>query len=393
MIQITEPAKPVTGRFALFALGFRPFFLLAGVTGFLLLSYWVLAFSKGWPVTAHMPGVYWHSHEMIFGYTAAVIAGFLLTAVRNWTGVMTLNGKPLMVLALLWLIARILPFTSIDLMLFSLFDLAFLPLLAMAIACPIVKARQWKNLFFVPLLLLYALANGLFHAEILLQVEGAEETSIHGGLGVIITIITIMAGRVVGFFIERGIAGKVRTYQWAEQLALWGTVAFMAGQFFLPASILTIVAIIAAIGHMARLVGWHHVELWRVPLLWVLYLGYAWLFIGFIFSALELNGLVAETLAIHLYTTGTIGVMTMGMMARVALGHTGRELQANTAMIWSFALINLAVVVRVFLPLINMEMYLGWIQLAGIMWMLAFIIFSWVYIPILMRPRIDGMPG
>lgn len=393
MLNITEPNKNPAGQFALFALGFRPFFLFAGVASFLLVACWSIAFSNGWSITTYMPGTYWHSHEMIFGYSAAVIAGFLLTAVRNWTGVMTLKGKPLMALALLWLLARILPFTSIELLWFSLFDMAFLPLLAIAIARPIVKVKQWKNIFFVALILLFAVANGLFHAEILFQVKGAEELGVHAGLGVIIVIITIMAGRVVGFFIERGLDSKVRTYQWAEQLALWATVLFMAGQFFLPKTVLILVAMLAAVGHLARLVGWYHVEIWRVPLLWVLYLGYAWLFIGFVFTALELNGVLAETLAIHTFTVGTIGVMTIGMMARVALGHTGRDLQTLPAMSWSFVLVNLAVVVRVLLPLFDMERYLNWIQLAGIMWVLAFVIFCWIYIPILIRPRVDGTPG
>jgi uncharacterized protein involved in response to NO len=393
MMQISEPDKQPVGQFALFALGFRPFFLLAGVSGLMLLAYWVLAYSNGWQVTEHLPASYWHSHEMIFGYSAAVIAGFLLTAVRNWTGVTTLKGAPLIILASLWLLARILPFASIELFWFSLVDMAFLPLLAMAIAYPVIKVKQWKNLFFVPLLLLYAMANGFFHAEVVFSIEGAEETGMHGGLGVIIMIITIMAGRVIGFFIERGLANKVKTYQWAEQLALWGTALFMAGQFFLPKPVLTVIAVVAAIGHLARLVGWHNPEIWRVPLLWVLYLGYTWLFSGFVLSAMELNGLIAETLAIHAFTTGAIGVMTLGMMARVALGHTGRALQSNIAMSWAFVLINLAVVVRVFFPVFAMHRYLDWIQLAGLMWTLAFVIFSLVYMPILIRPRVDGTPG
>lgn len=393
MHQIAEPGAQSNQRIALLALGFRPFFLLAGLSGVLLVGYWVIAFIKGWSTSPHFPSVYWHSHEMIFGYSAAVIAGFLLTAVRNWTDVATVNGKWLLLLALVWLAARILPLTTIGLAWFSLVDMLFLPLLAFAIACPLIKVKQKQNFMFIALLLIYAVANGLFHAEVLLNYPGGEEAGIHGGLAVIIMIITVMAGRVVGFFIERGLDSKVSSYAWAEQLAIWGTALFMISQFFQFKTGLTVIIIIAAMGHLARLVGWYHREIWRVPLLWVLYMGYVWLFAGFVLTVLELHGIVAETLAIHTFTVGTIGVMTVGMMARVALGHTGREMKTHPAMTISFIVINLAVVTRVAFPLMFPEQYLRWVQISGWMWVLAFVIFCLIYAPILIKPRVDGRPG
>lgn len=392
-LQIDDPGKKAVKQFALFALGFRPFFLFAGLAGLSFVGFWVFAFTLGWQIPNNIPAIYWHGHEMIFGYTAAVIAGFLLTAVRNWTGVETLNGISLAVLALLWLLARVLPFVSDNLVILGIIDTSFLFLLAMAIAYPIVKVKQWKNLFFVPLLLLYAVTNGLFYAEFTWHVKGAEEWAFHGGLGVVITIITVMAGRVVGFFIERGLNNKIKTYQWAEVLALYGTVLFMAGQFILPVPLLTVFAVIAATGHLARLFGWYNREIWSAPLLWVLYLGYAWIFIGFVLTALEINNVVPETLALHAFTTGGIGIMTLGMMARVALGHTGRAMQTTAFMWWCFVLINLSAFVRVVLPLFAMDMYLSWIQVAGILWGLAFMIFLLVYTPILVKSRVDGRPG
>ncbi|MEJ2142716.1 MAG: NnrS family protein, partial [Gammaproteobacteria bacterium] len=243
------------------------------------------------------------------------------------------------------------------------------------------------------LLVLYAVANALFHAEVLLNFQGGEEAGIHGGLAVIIMIITVMAGRVVGFFIERGLDSKVRTYPWAEHLAIWGTALFMICQFFQFKPGLTVIVVIAASGHLVRLVGWYNSEIWRVPLLWVLYMGYIWLFAGFVLTALELNGIIAETLAIHTFTVGTIGVMTLGMMARVALGHTGREMKSHPAINISFLLVNLAMVTRVVFPLIFPEQYLRWIQITGWLWILAFVIFCFIYVPILIKPRVDGRPG
>ncbi|MGD8484371.1 MAG: NnrS family protein, partial [Thioalkalispiraceae bacterium] len=375
MIQITEPAKKVDKRLVPFALGFRPFFSLAGIAAVVLLGYWLIVFSRGLQVSEHLPAVYWHSHEMVFGYSAAVIAGFLLTAVRNWTSIMTLNGKPLLLLVLVWLLARILPFTSAELLWFSVVDMLFLPLLAVAIAYPLLKVKQWQNIIFVGLLLVYALANGLFHAELLFNLEGGEEMGIHAGLAVVIMIITIMAGRVVGFFIERGIGDKVKRYPLAEQLAIWGSALFMLGQFYPLENLLTVISILAAIGHLARLAGWYHRQIWQAPLLWVLYVGYAWLCLGFILTGLELNKVIAETLAIHAFTTGAIGVITIGMMARVTTGHTGREMKIHPVMSLGFVLINLAVVVRVFLPMLLAEHYLLWIQLSGILWVLGFLVF------------------
>ncbi|MGD9390644.1 MAG: NnrS family protein [Thioalkalispiraceae bacterium] len=393
MIQITEPAKKVDKRLVPFALGFRPFFSLAGIAAVVLLGYWLIVFSRGLQVSEHLPAVYWHSHEMVFGYSAAVIAGFLLTAVRNWTSIMTLNGKPLLLLVLVWLLARILPFTSAELLWFSVVDMLFLPLLAVAIAYPLLKVKQWQNIIFVGLLLVYALANGLFHAELLFNLEGGEEMGIHAGLAVVIMIITIMAGRVVGFFIERGIGDKVKRYPLAEQLAIWGSALFMLGQFYPLENLLTVISILAAIGHLARLAGWYHRQIWQAPLLWVLYVGYAWLCLGFILTGLELNKVIAETLAIHAFTTGAIGVITIGMMARVTTGHTGREMKIHPVMSLGFVLINLAVVVRVFLPMLLAEHYLLWIQLSGILWVLGFLLFVLVYLPMLLRPRVDGLPG
>jgi uncharacterized protein involved in response to NO len=393
VIQITEPAKKVDKRLVPFALGFRPFFSLAGIAAVVLLGYWLIVFSRGLQVSEHLPAVYWHSHEMVFGYSAAVIAGFLLTAVRNWTSIMTLNGKPLLLLVLVWLLARILPFTSAELLWFSVVDMLFLPLLAVAIAYPLLKVKQWQNIIFVGLLLVYALANGLFHAELLFNLEGGEEMGIHAGLAVVIMIITIMAGRVVGFFIERGIGDKVKRYPLAEQLAIWGSALFMLGQFYPLENLLTVISILAAIGHLARLAGWYHRQIWQAPLLWVLYVGYAWLCLGFILTGLELNKVIAETLAIHAFTTGAIGVITIGMMARVTTGHTGREMKIHPVMSLGFVLINLAVVVRVFLPMLLAEHYLLWIQLSGILWVLGFLVFVVVYLPVLLRPRVDGRPG
>lgn len=392
-MKISEPTSGGQNTFALFALGFRPFFLLAGISGFFLMLIWMVSFTTGTAFNTEIAPVYWHSHEMIFAYTAAVIAGFLLTAVKNWTGVQTLNGSLLAGLFLIWLLPRLLFLLDVDVLWLAIADLAFLPLLAIAVACPIIKARQWNNLFFAGLILLYAIAHLVFYLQFLTGLDLGEEIGIHTALGVVLIIITVMAGRVIGFFIGRGLNQQIKNYRWANQLALWSTVAFAGLQFMLPGSWLTVIVVLAMTGHIGRLIAWHHSQLWKVPLLWVLYSGYVWMALGFGFTALELNGIIAETLAIHMFTVGAIGVITLGMMARVALGHSGREMQQHGVITLAFVVINLSVLFRVLGPLFWPQHHMLWIQLSASGWMLAFLSFSLIYAPILWRARVDGRPG
>jgi uncharacterized protein involved in response to NO len=152
-------------------------------------------------------------------------------------------------------------------------------------------------------------------------------------------------------------------------------------------------AVLAALGHGIRLFGWYRKQVWSVPLLWVLHLGYAWLVVGFLFRALSAAGLASPALAIHAFTAGGIGTLTLGMMARVALGHTGRALRVGPAMVWAFVLVNLAGMLRVFPPAINPGNYDTWLVLAAICWSTAFAIFVISYAGTLIRPRVDGRPG
>ncbi|MBD3669446.1 MAG: NnrS family protein [Gammaproteobacteria bacterium] len=394
-IQINTANPVEANRLVPFALGFRPFFLLAGLSAVLLMLNWVMGFISGVSVSTQYPGTAWHAHEMIYGYTTAVIAGFLLTSVRNWTGMQTATGGWLAALALLWLAGRILPlFPGISNMWLAVVDLAFLPALALAIAIPIVRARQWRNLFLVPMLLLLAAGNLLFHLGVMARMAFGVEYAEHVGFGVIILLIVIIAGRVVGFFMQRGLHNAdVKQWYWADTLAIGGTLAYVVLQFFLQGMPLAIIAALAAIGHLARLIGWYQHAMWKVPLLWVLYVGYTWVFIGFILLGLETLHWVNESLAVHSLTAGAIGTMTLGMMARVSLGHTGREMKSHWSLDLAFVLITAAALVRVFLPMLYPVLLLSAIKWSGVLWALAFTLFVIVYAPKLLKARIDGMPG
>jgi uncharacterized protein involved in response to NO len=397
LINIDDPRSGPDPRIALFELGFRPFFLFAGIAAFLLIAVWLYIYTRGQFAPGYYDSITWHSHEMVFGYTVAVIAGFLLTAVRNWTGIQTPSGIALAGLVIIWLAGRVAPFFS-DISphwIIAGADIVFLPLLAITLSVPVVRSRQKHNLVFLFLLTALAVANLMVHLQVLGFTQATGKPGIHFAVYLIVFLIAILGGRVIPFFTEKGIAGA-RTRQWktVEFLALGSLLVLMVFDLTGAAPpALVVAAILAAIGHGIRLYGWYQKGVWSVPLLWILHLGYAWLVAGFILKALSAAGLVTPALAIHAFTVGGIGTVTLGMMARVALGHTGRPLRIGTAMTWAFVLINLAGFCRVFMSLIIPGRYGEWMLLAGTFWSAAFVIFVISYARVLVQPRIDGRPG
>jgi len=381
----------------IFALGFRPFFLLAGVFAVALMAVWVFTFMGSVAVTTYYGQVVWHSHEMIFGYTVAVIAGFLLTAVRNWTNLPTPSGAPLAAMAGLWLLGRIAPFfpAVAPAWLIALVDLLFLPALIVGIGIPLVRSGQKRNLFFLLILAALFAADLLVHSQVLGIAPNAARRGTLLGLNLIILIIVIMGGRVIPFFTERALQGFVPK-RWAaiEYLAPGSVVGYLLVELALPDSALAgWLAASAAVINGIRLAGWYTHRYWSVPLLWVLHLGYVWVGVGFGLKAVAAFGVVPGQFTLHAFTVGAIGVLTLGMMARVSLGHTGRPLKAAPAMAVAFALLNLAAVARGVLPLLFPQSLIQFVALSGALWGAAFLIFLFIYAPILLRPRIDGKAG
>jgi len=397
LMNIDDPDSGPDSRVALFELGFRPFFLFAGIAAFLLIVVWLYIYTRGQFDPGYYGSVAWHSHEMVFGYTVAVIAGFLLTAVRNWTGLQTPSGIALAGLVILWLAGRIAPFFSSALPQWVIagVDMAFLPVLAVTLSVPLLRSRQKHNLVFLGVLTALAVANLMVHLQALGLTQATAQPGILFAVYLVVLLITILGGRVIPFFTEKGIAGA-RTRQWktVEYLSLGSLIVLMVFNLVeVTPPAVAVVALLAAFGHGVRLYGWYQKRVWSVPLLWVLHLGYAWLVAGFALNALSAAGLVNPALAIHAFTAAGIGTVTLGMMARVALGHTGRPLRTGTAMTWAFVLISLAGFCRVFMPLLVPGSYVAWIGLAGTLWSAAFVIFVIAYARVLIQPRIDGRPG
>ena len=380
-----------------FNLGFRPFFLLSGVFAVILMALWVPAFTGGSALSTYYGQIGWHSHEMIFGYTVGVIAGFLLTSVRNWTGLATATGGSLAALVTLWLLGRILPFFSATMpsWLLSIVDLAFVPALTASIGVPLVRHGEKRNLLFLPLMLGFFVANLLVHLEVLGLIPGVARHGIFLGLYLVILLIVIMGGRVIPFFTERALSGVViKRRLLVEWLAPLTVIAFMLAELFFPNSKPAgALAALAGIINGVRVISWYSHRYWQVPLLWVLHLGYGWIAVGFLLRAAASLELIPAQFTIHAFTVGGIGVLTIGMMTRVSLGHTARPLKVEPSMLIAFILINLAAVLRGLLPSILPLWFSQLVILSGILWIAAFLMFVIVYAPILTQRRIDGQPG
>jgi len=398
MIQIQSSSK--TYKTAFLHLGFRPFFAGAALFALVSMSIWLAIYEFGFYVELKtLPTVLWHSHEMIYGYSMAVIAGFLLTAVRNWTGVMTLNGIGLLLIFLLWLAARVLHFIphSLVVVITPIVDLLFMSSLVVAVAIPVIKVRQWKQAGILALLVLLTLGNALFYLSIAGLVRLSPQFGLYLGFYLILAMVFIMARRVVPFFIEKGAGYEVQlnNWLWLDVLSLILFGVFAVSDLIWPNQLfVSLVAGLLFVLHSIRLVQWHTSGIWRKPLLWVLYLAYGFITLGFALkAAVYLIGL-SPFIALHAYSVGGVGMLTIGMMSRVALGHTGRSVfEPPRILTLVFSLMLLAAIFRVVMPLISMSQYTLWVGVSQALWISSFVIFSFVYIPMLIKPRIDGQYG
>jgi uncharacterized protein involved in response to NO len=393
-IEDLKPRPPLTG-WAPFALGFRPFFLAAGVYAVLMMALWLLVLRGSLDIGEMSPFV-WHGHEMLFGFTVAVIAGFLLTAAQNWTGIRTPSGAPLAALFLLWLAGRVgFLVPGLRPCLVATIDLAFLPVLALVLSLPILKAKQLHNYPFPIMLLALTAANAMVHGDALGWTPGTASLGLHLAVYVVVTMIVVMGGRVIPSFTDNKLRTRARRWKLIEWLVPISTLGALLAALAAPDSPVTaLLAGLAATVHIIRLAGWYTSKYWSVPLLWILHLGYAWIALGFALLALSAAGIAATAVSsLHAFTAGGIGVLTLGMMARVSLGHSGRMLEPAPIMTRAFVAINLAALIRVALPLLFPGVYMQIMAAAAVAWMAAFGLFVVVYAPMLMRPRVDGKPG
>ena len=381
------------------ALGFRTFYLLATVFAIIAVPAWLMSFASGTNTGGYLPGIVWHSHEMIFGFAPAVIAGFLLTAVRNWTGQPTPTGARLAGLAVLWLVARILMLTG-PASAAALVDILFLPALAVAVAIPIWSRKNKRNYKILAVLAVLTLTNVCYHLASLGSLPvGVSRVAMIVALDVIAILIAIIGGRVIPAFIGNAIEHSSPRHIFSVEVVSVGALvvilAFDSLHLWMPVPSATWFAIltIAAVGQGIRLLLWQPLLARGNPLLWMLPVAYAWLPITLALRALSLSNVVPIGAAFHALTIGAVASLMVAMMMRSALGHTGRPLVAGTADISAFVLLQLAATVRVFASFVTPGAYREAMIVSGVLWMLAFAVFLYRYWPILTRPRIDGRPG
>lgn len=379
--------------FALWNLGFRPFYLLASSFAALSVLLWVCQYA-GYLPRAYLQDPTWHGHEMLYGYTMAVVAGFLLTAVRNWTGKPTPSGGWLIALAALWVAGRVLVLTPFPVVAAAV-NAAFPAAVAIGIGIPIAQSRNRRNYFFVALLLLLGLAVLAFHLARLRIVDWPERASLQLGLDVILFILAVMGGRVIPMFTNNGIPGLQATRNPAlEKLALGGVLVLLGVDALrLPSTAVAVVTLIVAAVHAARLYLWQPWRTLGTPIVWVLHLAYAWVVVYLALRGIAALGVVGELFAIHALTIGAIGGMTIGMMTRTARGHTGRPLVADRFEVACYVLVAIAAAIRVFGGMLLPAAYLATVVVSGVLWSAAFGLYAVRYWPVLSRPRLDGKPG
>jgi uncharacterized protein involved in response to NO len=362
---------------ALFALGFRPMYLLAGAYAALAVPLWALQYAGSLP-GANMA---WHAHEMLFGYAFAVIAGFLLTAVRAWTGIPTPSGLALGGIAGLWLLARIAGLFSLAAS--SVIDVFFAVAVAWGIGRPILASRN-RNWYFIVFVLALGAASIAFQAY--------PQAALAVGLDVVLLVIAIMGGRVIPSFTNNAVTGAgARRIQWVEYGALGSVLLLLLLDVLqFPA---WPVALAGAALHALRVALWAPLATRGRPILWILHLSYAWIAVHLALRGLAGLELASPVLATHALTVGTIGGLTLGMMTRTARGHTARPLKVGPWETAAYALVHLAAFIRVLAPLAWPAGYPLLVVSSGLLWSVAFAIFTLAYIPILTRPRLDGQPG
>ncbi|AAP86016.1 NnrS family protein (plasmid) [Cupriavidus necator H16] len=389
-------AGPPPRGFALFALGFRPFYLGGAIFSAVAIALWaaMLAGITSVGSSASLPPMLWHAHEMVFGFAVAIVIGFLFTAGRAWTGQPTPTGPLLACLFLLWLAGRIAMWTASGEAALVI-DGAFLPLAALAFTRALVKGGSRRNYPLALALWLLAAANIV---SLWLQSQGQTDGALRAcqaGVALISLFVIVIGGRVIPMFTTNAIPGfRLRQYRNVDRAVVpAGVLGLAAGLLPLPGWLGAVLSLLAAFVLGIRVWGWRGHAVGNRPLLWVLHLAYAWLPLAFVLQAGAVLGLWMPGIATHAFTVGVLGGAIIAMITRTALGHTGRMLVAGRAETIAYWLVAAAALLRVLGPLLWPAGYRHWLYGAALCWVAGFGLYALTYAPRLMRPRVDGKPG
>jgi len=383
-------AKPVP----LWSLGFRPFFLAAGLWPALAVAVWIVMFATGETLPSRFAPLDWHIHAMLFGFVPAAIAGFLLTAIPNWTGRPPVHGRALAILAGLWLAGRVVAFLSalIPLWLAALIDLSFLFALAGVAAREIILARNWRNAAIPLPVCVLGIANLLMYLE-LGGVALPPGLGWRLGLAAIIILISMIGGRIIPNFTRNWLMRQRQSALppapgLADRAALGTLHLGLIGWTFLPdMQVVGWLLLLAGALNVLRVARWRGIATLGEPLLAILHIGYFWVAAGAaLLGAAMLSYAVPQAAAIHALTAGAIGTMILAVMTRVARGHTGRPLAADRTTVWIYALVSLSALVRV-IAAFSAAWMMPLLEASAILWIAAFLLFTTIYGPYLLQPR------
>jgi uncharacterized protein involved in response to NO len=368
--------------------GFRPFFLLGSIYAGLAILVWLPLFHGEITLTSAFAPRDWHVHEMLYGYLPAVITGFLFTAIPNWTGRLPIQGAPLLVLVIVWIAGRLCVTFSAETgwLVALLVDASFLLLVAASAAREILAGRNWRNLNVVMLVLLLLAGNIAFHLEA--HLNGAAGTGIRIGIAVVVLLISLIGGRIIPSFTRNWLVREnpgrlpVPFGRFDVLVVAIGALA-LAGWVVSPAGDFTGAALaIAGLLHLVRLARWAGDRTWREPLALILHVGYAFVPFGFLLNAASAFDLVPAGAGIHAWMAGAAGTMTLAVMSRATLGHTGQPLTASFATQAIYVAVIVAALARICAVIepVHSEPLL---QLAAFAWAAAFFGFALSFGPLL----------
>jgi uncharacterized protein involved in response to NO len=380
----------------LWSRGFRPFFIGAAAFAILAMAAWLLVYRGLWaPQLDGLTLFQWHAHEMVYGYAMAVIAGFLLTAAWNWTGRPTADGAGLAVLFAFWLAARAAMLAGSGLLAWAAAaDLLFILGLAIAVGRPVLAVRQKRQAPVLALLALLTLGNTLFYLGVAGHVADGARIGVYLGLYLVLGMVLFMGRRVIPFFTSRGVGYEVemKNDRWNDIASSVLFPLYLLSEVFQPGHAAgAALAGLLFVLNSFRVHGWYTLGIWHKPLLWSLFGAFVMINLGFLMHALTLVTAIAPYLHLHAFAVGGIGIVTVSMMARVTLGHTGRNVhEAPPVTLALLALMALTTVLRILMPMTGIGSYANWVTAAGISWIAGFGLFFLVFAPMLMRERADA---
>ncbi|WP_438863301.1 NnrS family protein [Neptunicella sp.] len=400
-MQITDLAAEQK-LFPLLRQAFRPMFLFGAIFSVIAMALWGLALTGHIQLYPFANILFWHSHEMLFGFVCAIVIGFLLTAVQNWTGLRAPHNKTLLFITLLWLSGRLLLLFGQNLSIYfvAAVDLSFLPVSAILLARPLIQAKQQRNLFFVPVLLLLTFCNAMMYFGVATQRHDIQLLGAQNAVWLITLLMAIVGGRVLPMFTANGtLTTKVTAIKWLDIAALGSLWLIFILHFFMldndvPPVVMSGLFAISALFTALRCLRW---KIWitlKVPLLWSLHLAYWFIPCGLaLYSARYAGANISNSIALHVFTAGAMGLMILSMISRVSLGHSGRIIKPKTIMSFAFLLVILAAGIRTLLIGIWPSLTMQWLTFGIITWVVAYLLYVLVYFPILTTPRPDGRPG